>query len=144
MAAGTPKPITPEGAGLDFAVSPDGKYVAGLDSDQRIWIYTVEGGEPRPLADIAPGLVPIRWSADGGKLYVCRPTDVPGKIFAYDFKTGRTELVREIELPDPAGFVRFNGVFVSSDARPTPAPTSRSSPSCSRPAGSSEAVKRRE
>ena len=116
VSAGTPKSITPEGAGLDFAVSPDGKYVAGLDSDQRIWIYTTEGEDSRPLPDLAPGLVPIRWSADGGKLYVCRPTDVPGKIFAYDFKAGRTELVREIELPDPAGFVRFNGVFVSNDA----------------------------
>jgi Tol biopolymer transport system component len=116
VSAGTPKPITPEGAGLEFAISPDGKYVAGIDSEQRIWIYPVEATEPRVLADLTPGLVPIRWSADGGKLYVCRPTDVPGRIFAYDFGTGRTELVREIELPDPAGFVRFNGVFVSSDA----------------------------
>jgi Tol biopolymer transport system component len=114
--AGTPKPITPEGAGLEFAISPDGKYVAGLDSDQRIWLYPVDGTTGRMLADLAAGLVPIRWSADGGKLYVCRPTDVPGKIFAYDFGSGRTELVREIELPDPAGFVRFAGMSVSSDA----------------------------
>ena len=116
VSAGTPRPITPEGAGLEFAISPDGKYVAGLDSDQRIWLYPVDGMTGRMLADLAPGLVPIRWSADGGKLYVCRPTDVPGKIFAYDFGTGKTELVREIELPDPAGFVRFAGVSVSSDA----------------------------
>ena len=113
---GTPNPITPDGAGLEFAISPDGKYIAGCDSDQRIWLYPVEGMAGRMLADLAPGLVPVRWSADGGKLYVCRPTDVPGKIFAYDFGTGRTELVREIELPDPAGFVRFAGVSVSSDA----------------------------
>ncbi len=115
VSEGTPKPITPEGAGLDFAISPDGKYVAGLDSDQRIWIYPIDGAESRMLAELAPGLVPIRWSADGGTLYVYRPTDVPGRILAYDFKAGRTELVREIELPDPAGFVRFSGVFVSGD-----------------------------
>jgi WD40 repeat protein len=115
VAAGTPKPISPEGAGLEFAISPDGKYVAGLDSDQRIWIYPIDGTEPRPLTDLTPGLVPIRWSADGGKLYVCNPTEVPGRILAYDFGTGRTELVHEIELPDPAGFVRFSGIFVSGD-----------------------------
>jgi Tol biopolymer transport system component len=116
VSGGTPTPITPEGAGVEFAISPDGRYVAGLDAGQRIWIRPVQGGEPRVLADLAPGLVPIRWSADGGKLYVYRPTDVPGKIHAYDFKTRRTDLVREIEIPDPAGFVRFNGVFVSGDA----------------------------
>jgi Tol biopolymer transport system component len=116
VAGGTPKPLTPEGSGVEFAVSPDGTQVAGLDAGQRIWIYPVQGGEPRVLADLAPGFAPIRWSADGGKLYVYRPTGLPGQIHAYDFKTGKIELVREIELPDPAGFVRFNGVSVSGDA----------------------------
>ena len=116
VSGGTPKAITPEGAGVDLAISPDGKYVAGLDADQRIWIYAAEGGDARPLPAIEAGFVPIRWSADGGKLYVYRPTDVPGRICAYEFKTGRTELVREIELADSAGFVRFSGVFVGGDA----------------------------
>ncbi len=41
-------------------------------------------------------------------------TGVPGRIHAYDFATGRTDVVREIGLSDP-GFVKFNGVFVSGD-----------------------------
>jgi serine/threonine protein kinase len=115
VSGGSPKAITPEGAGLEFAISPDGLFVAGMDAEQRIWVYPVDGAEPRMLDDLAPGLVPIQWSADGGKLYVCRPTEVPGRILAYDFKTGQTDLAHEIVLPDSAGFVKFNGIFVSGD-----------------------------
>ncbi len=115
LTGGAPRAITPEGVGVEFAVSPDGRQVAGLDGAQRIWIYAVEGGEPQPLPTLAPGFVPIRWSDDGRKLYVYRPAFLPGTIHAYDLKTGRTERLHEIELPDPAGFVKFSGVFVSGD-----------------------------
>ncbi len=115
LEGGSPRAITPEGAGMEFAVSPDGVYVAGLDAQQRMWLYPVRDGDPKPLPSLDPGFAPVRWSNDGGRLYVYRPTGLPGRIHAYDFATGRTELVREIELSDPAGFVRFNGVFVSGD-----------------------------
>jgi Tol biopolymer transport system component len=117
VTADEPRAITPEGMGVDFAVSPDSGFVAACDADRKIWVYPVKGGEPLPLASLAPGFVPIRWSSDGEILYVYRPTGLPGRIYAYDFKTERTELVHEIEVPDPAGFVMFNGMFVSGDGK---------------------------
>jgi len=112
---GAPRAVTPEGAGVEFAVSPEGDRVAGLDAQQRMWLYPINGGEATPLAPLDPGYAPVRWSNDGRRLYVYRPTGLPGRIHAYDFATGRTEVVREIGLSDPAGFVKFNGVFVSGD-----------------------------
>jgi Tol biopolymer transport system component len=115
LAGGAPRPITPEGVGVEFAVSPDGKDVAALDAERRMWIYPVEGGEAVALPGIAPGFVPIRWSGDRRTLYLYRPTELPGEIQAYRFDSGKLEPAHELELPDPAGFVMFNGVSVSAD-----------------------------
>ncbi len=115
LAGGAPRAITPEGVGVDFAVSADGKQVAGLDADQRVCLYPVEGGTPQVVPALAPGFVPIRWSNNGRRLYVFRSEGAPGAIYAYDVASARTERLHEIDLPEPAGFVKFNGVFASGD-----------------------------
>jgi dipeptidyl aminopeptidase/acylaminoacyl peptidase len=59
--------------------SPDGKHVAFLRTKERraqIWIMPSDGGEARPLTQLAEGDInSLAWSPDGGRLAFCfRPT----------------------------------------------------------------------
>jgi len=113
---GKPRPITPEGA-VATIVSPDGKYVAGLDAERELAIYPVEGGEPRVVGSLARGLTPIRWSPDGLSLYVYRQTDLPIRIYRVEVATGRQQPVKDLMPHDPAGIVRMIGVQLTPDTR---------------------------
>ncbi len=115
LAGGAPRAITPEGVGVEFAVAPDGTQLAGVDPDRRVCLYSVDGGEARPLPGLEDGMVPVRWSEHGRRLFVLRAGGLPAAVFAYELATGRAVRLHEIEPPDPAGFVRFDGVFVSAD-----------------------------
>jgi hypothetical protein len=113
---GKPRPITPEGV-IATVVSPDGKYVAGLDADRKLTIYPVEGGTPRIVPNLAEGFVPIQWSPDGLSLYVWRPTDVPFRIYRVDIATGKEKLAKELMPADPAGVFYIRTVVLTPDAK---------------------------
>ncbi|MGA7401632.1 MAG: protein kinase, partial [Candidatus Sulfotelmatobacter sp.] len=66
-----PKAITNEGVnGSLLAISPDGKQVAMVGSDQKPVILTVDGGETQPIPGLGPGEAPVAWSNDGHSLFV--------------------------------------------------------------------------
>jgi dipeptidyl aminopeptidase/acylaminoacyl peptidase len=67
---GDPRPVTPEGTGPDWAISPDGTRVAALDADRRLLLYSVDGGDPRPVRGSEVSDAPIRFAPDGRSLYV--------------------------------------------------------------------------
>jgi len=73
----TVKPITPENivgeATRPFAVSADGRFVAGMSKDATITIYPLDGGNPTPVTIAEKGEIPIQWSPDNAALYVYRP-----------------------------------------------------------------------
>ncbi|HJT17447.1 MAG TPA: protein kinase, partial [Thermoanaerobaculia bacterium] len=78
------KTISPENIWGDatrpFAVSPDGRFVAGMTKDQTIAIYALGGGTPVAVTGAQKGEVPIQWGVDGS-LYVYRPTDLPAAVY---------------------------------------------------------------
>src|SRR5207244_3259903 len=56
LSGGKPRAISPEGyRAFGKAVSPDGKTVAVLGPDQRIYLYPVEGGEPAAIPGLSAG-----------------------------------------------------------------------------------------
>lgn len=116
----TVKPLSAEGIWGDayrpFAVSPDGRMVAGMTSQQTIALYDAEGAaQPVNVGGVEPGEVPIQWSADGAALFVYRPTALPARVFRVNLATGARELWKEFTPVDPAGVYKIAPICVTPD-----------------------------
>jgi Tol biopolymer transport system component len=113
---GKPRAITPEGVGIRFdVVSPDGRSVVTTGADRRIAIYPIEPGEPRIVPGTEPDDIPLRWTADGGSIFVYRPSAPPLRIEKVDVKTGRRTLWKEIRPPDPSGVEQVGPAQITPD-----------------------------
>ncbi|HSE62241.1 MAG TPA: protein kinase [Thermoanaerobaculia bacterium] len=116
ISGGKPRPITPEGVSIRFdVVSPDGKFVVATGTDRRIALYPTEPGEPRVVPGTEPDDIPLRWTADGGSIYVYLPSAPPLRIEKVDVKTGRRTLWKEIRPPDPSGVEQVGPVQITPD-----------------------------
>jgi hypothetical protein len=116
----TDTPISPEGiwgeAFRPFAVSPDGKQVAGMTPQQTIAIYTVDNSAPpAPLASSQAGEIPLQWSADGASLYVYRPTALPAQVVKITLASGAREPWKSFMPADPAGVYKIVPVCITRD-----------------------------
>ncbi|HEU5251115.1 MAG TPA: protein kinase [Thermoanaerobaculia bacterium] len=113
---GKPRAITPEGVSIRFdVVSPDGKWVVATGTDRRIAVYPIEPGEPRVVPGTEPDDIPLKWTADGGSIYVYRPSAPPLRVEKVDVKTGRRTLWKEIRPPDPSGVEQVGPVQITPD-----------------------------
>ena len=80
-------------------------------------IFSIENGQSRPVPGLAAGEVPVRWSADGGSLFVSRLQGLPVKIFRLDLATGSRTPWREITPSDPAGVFGIDPIRLTSDGK---------------------------
>jgi eukaryotic-like serine/threonine-protein kinase len=116
-----PVPITPEGVEMIFlakAVSPDGRFVVGLEKDVA-GLYPLKGGPPVPIPGLSAGDLPMQWSPDGKSLYFHRE-ETPGKIWLVDLATGQKRLFKEIEASEPGlgpGRGELFSVFLTPDGQ---------------------------
>ncbi|MBI3694401.1 MAG: protein kinase [Acidobacteria bacterium] len=118
LAGGKARAISQEGvSSLSLQVSPDSRRVAAVYADNRLWIYPIEGGEPRPIPGAETGLRPIRWSADSGSLYAARGADVSATVYRINVSTGQKQLWKELTPSDPAGLWWVGPVLISADGR---------------------------
>ncbi|MEP6995629.1 MAG: protein kinase [Acidobacteriota bacterium] len=116
---GPARPVTPEGIRINFngnVVSPDGKLVTAVDSEDRAMLFPVDGGEPRAIPGIEAGELPIQWSTNTS-LFVSRPGDVPAGIFRIDLTAGSRELVRQLDPLDPAGVFSIDPIRMTPDGK---------------------------
>jgi WD40 repeat protein len=115
---GLPRAVTPEGTdtgSIGVVTSPDGRWVAAVTQDSEIILFPLEGGESRHVMKRTPGEDLSQWSADGRTLYIsCRGN--PLEVFSFDLQSGKRQLWRTFELPDPAGAV-IATFLVTRDAR---------------------------
>jgi len=114
------KPVSPENIWGDayrpFAVSPDGRYVAGMTKQQTIALYPVDAtAEPSIVPAIEPGEVPITWSADGASLFVYRPTALPAQVTRVTLATGAREPWKQFSPNDPAGVYKIAPICITPD-----------------------------
>ncbi len=117
-AGGTPRAITPEGIGADWAISPDGLHVAALDAARRMELYPIDGSAPSLVAGAQPGDAPIRFSPDGRYLYVFSAREAGGaEIHRIAFSSGARESWKQIEPVDPVGLYGIARVFLSADGQ---------------------------
>ncbi len=118
VSGGEPHPFTPEGVSFFFSgnpVSPDGKNVVARGPDRKLFLFPVDGGEPRAVEAVGPDEQVIRWTADGRGLYVHLPSEVPTKVEVVDLATGRRVLWKVLAPPDPAGVDYILPVLISRD-----------------------------
>jgi Tol biopolymer transport system component len=101
LPAGLPEPLTPEGT-LGSVPSPDGRWVAAVAPDSTLVLCPLQGGEPKPVAKLAPQEGVCQWSTDGKTLFISR-TGVHLDVLSLDVQTGARRLWKTFELPDPAG-----------------------------------------
>ena len=117
----TEKAISPENIWGDatrpFAVSPDGRYVAGMTQQQTIALYPVDASaEPSIVPAIQPGEVPIIWSADGASLFVYHPSALPAQVTRVALATGAREVWKQFSPTEPAGVYRIAPICITPDA----------------------------
>ena len=116
LLGGAPRPITPEGV-TGTLVSPDGKYVLGVDNQRQRWLCPVGGGEPQKLnVTIGPDERTVRFF-DGGKSLLLRSRTIPVKVTRVDLATGRREPFKEIVPADPAGVQSIPSLQFSADGK---------------------------
>ena len=118
LASGKPESITPEGVNTPaFSLSPDAQVVAGIGPDQKGYLYTVTGGEPRPIPGLASGEEPISWSADGRSLYIYRPGELPAKVYRLEVATGQRTLLKQLMPSEPAGVNHIGPIVLTPDGK---------------------------
>jgi eukaryotic-like serine/threonine-protein kinase len=111
------RPFTPEGVRLHPAVSPDGKFVAGVGADRRIYLFPLDGGPARSVEVNADERV-VGWASDDKSLYVAAATGGPGtSIYQVDIETGSRKLFRAVSPIDKTGVSYIGPGYVTPDAR---------------------------
>ncbi len=117
----TSTPISPENIWGEsirpFAISPDGRFVAGMNQQQTVMLYPADGaGAPIAVQGVEKGEVPIQWTPDGLSLYVYRPTSLPPQVNRVDLATGARTLWKEFAPRDPAGVYKIAPIVMTPDA----------------------------
>jgi len=118
MASGKSQAITPEGVnGTRFVISPDSQWVAGIGPDQKGYLYSVTGGEPRLINGLNPGEQPITFSSDGRSLYIYQPGELPARVDRLDMQTGQRVRWKQLMPSDPAGVENIGPILLTPDAK---------------------------
>jgi serine/threonine protein kinase len=116
---GQPHPITPEGVGVvsyTRFVSPNGQSFLGLDAEGNSGIYSVQSGEGKPVQGLNPGEIAFGWTGDGRSVYVYRPA-VPALVYRVELGTGRRQLWKQLNPPDPTGINYIRPPHISADGK---------------------------
>ncbi|MCU1349102.1 MAG: serine/threonine protein kinase, partial [Acidobacteria bacterium] len=114
----SPENIAGAGSGArPYALSPDGRFVAGLTAKSTIALYPVEGnGAAAEVPGAQPGEVPIAFSPDGAMLYVYRPGGLlPVDVTRIQLATGSREPWKQLSPADAAGVYSIVPVRITPD-----------------------------
>ena len=112
-----PHAFSMEGIASGMVVSRDGTTVAARGPDQKIYLFPVNGGDAKVVANTEPGEFPTAWSADGRSLFVITRGQIPAQVFRIDIATGQRTFWRSFEPADAAGIDTIRGVLVSADEK---------------------------
>lgn len=121
LAGGKPQPCSEQDVMVQNfltrrTIKPGGDAVVCWNRDRALAIYPLNGGAPSVIPD-SQGQMVAGWSDDGKLLYVYSASELPGRIFQMDPATGRKELFRTIEPPEPAGINGLSPIIFSQDMK---------------------------
>ena len=106
--------VTGVGVG-GLVLSPDGQFVALRGPDQQIYLFPVNGGDPKLIAGTEPGEYPTSFSSDGRALFLITRGQIPAHVFRVDIGSGQRAFWRSFEPADSAGIDTIRGVELSAD-----------------------------
>jgi serine/threonine protein kinase/Tol biopolymer transport system component len=112
-----PHPISPEGVGPGVVLSFDGRWVADIGPDRKIYLTPTAGGEPRLLPGQEPDEVATGWSQDGSEVFVLRRGQVPAQVYRVNVSTGKRTLWKQVEPADSAGIDTVGRIMLSADSK---------------------------
>lgn len=112
---GKPEPLQANVYLMHPAISDDSRWIAGVDSDQRLTVVPVDGGEPRVIARGLAHAV-LQWSHSGNSL-LAQSDAVPASLLRIEVSTGRYKLWRVIGPFDLAGVGTIWPAVLSADDR---------------------------
>ncbi len=98
------------------SVSPDGRFVAAAMASGEIRVVSLDDGATRILPGSGPNDLPVRWSADGRRLFVLDPSGLPARVYTVEVASGRRELWRELVPVDRVGVSGVETVALTPDA----------------------------
>ena len=115
-------PITPPGVSYPIlckCLSPDGRFVIGLDDHGQGNLYPTGGGAPKLLPKFLKSTLtrPMQWTADGKKIIVYDQGALPISVELYDVADGKRTPLLTFNLPDPAGFRGLQRMRASADMK---------------------------
>ena len=116
---GKPRAISPEGirAGYGVVISSTGEWVTAVAAGQKVFLYPVEGGEPRPLPGAGARDAPLHWSRDGRFLYLSVLGEIPARVERLEVATGRREPWMEFLPADSSGIIDIGPVLFTPDMK---------------------------
>ena len=118
LSQGKPKAISPEGVDAQaFAVSPDGQAVVGIGPDQKGYLFSTSGGDPRIVNGMEAGDIPITWSQDAHFIYLFRTGEVPAKVYRLELATGKRTVWKQIAPLDPTGVSTIGPILMTPDGK---------------------------
>jgi len=106
-----------EGIASGMVLSRDGTTVAARGPDQKTYLFPVNGGDAKVVADTQPGEFPTAWSDDGRSLFVITRGQIPAQVFRIDVATGQRTFWRSFEPADAAGIDTIRGILISADEK---------------------------
>ena len=112
---GKPVPLTPEGT-KGVRVSPDGKTLAAISSDRKLWLFPIQRGYPKFLINVDSVEEVDGWSDDGKYLFLTK-YGLPAELYRIDAITGARRLLRSVAPADPAGVSVVGPVLVTQDGK---------------------------
>ena len=112
-----PRMISPAVASWPMFISNSGKLVVSNDSENRMILLPIEGGEPRPVAGARPGDVPLGFATDDDALWVFQRGRVSVNIERIALDTGERKLWQAMQPSDPAGILDVFPVHITPDGK---------------------------
>ena len=118
ISGGKPRAVSPEGVfwGL-FAVSPDGRFVAGIGPDDRAYLYPTDGGDPKMIPGIPEGYRISGFTEDSASVYGYSYREVPAEVYRVELSSGKKTPWKQLLPSDPAGVDHIAPVLVSQDGK---------------------------
>ena len=109
-----PAPLTPEGT-TGSQVSPDGQWLV-IASPHHLSVAPIAGGAARTVSELQDGEAVVRWSGDGGHLFLKRVEGDTIKLSRLDVVSGHKEPWKTVKVPEP-GAELFGNLALSADGK---------------------------